>query len=294
MTATMQPAAASHKEPVAQEDYLSFVSRLKIVDSFILDALEREVLCPDIEWHEPYAEYASPGLQVAVLLSPDGEENNFSWKDCKAPKETPLLARLPVMKRLLEGFGFEIMAARLLKLQPGTYLHEHRDYVYLEQVPRYRLHVPIVTNPEAHIVIPGSVVHLSRGYLWKLNPKEAVHSACNFGSEPRIHLMLDCYVNDELAKLAAEEGLPAGSIKRLPALTPEIRDRILKEGRALLDVNQQEKAEDLVLRQFCHYDLVGETTYQLLYELYEGAPSCEQRLEYWRVRAQDVYPVVAH
>src|SRR6185369_2225875 len=136
------------------EDYLKFVSRLTAVDSYVLDALQREVLNPNIDWHEPYSEYASPGLQVAVLLSPDGEESNFSWKDCKDPKETPLLSSLPALKQLLASFGFNIMASRLLKLQPGTYLHEHRDYVFLEEVPRFRLHVPIVTNSQAHIVMP--------------------------------------------------------------------------------------------------------------------------------------------
>ncbi len=281
-------------KPRLSEDYLKFVSRLGPVDTFVLDALQREVLNPNIEWHEPYAEYASPGLQVAVLLSPDGDENNFSWKDCKAPKETPLLSRLPALKKLLAGFGFNIMASRLLKLLPGTYLHEHRDYVFLEDVPRYRLHVPIVTNPNAQIVMPGMTVHMSRGFLWKLNPKEAVHSACNFGKEARIHLMMDCYLNDQLADLVASEGLPASNLKMLPVLTSEKKAEILKVGRTLLEAKQQDAAEDLVLRQFCYFDLNGETTYQLLYELYGGVESYEERLEYWRTRAQDVYPVVKH
>lgn len=288
----MQSALA--KDAASLDQYLTFVSRLKSVDDSLLDAIQREVTAPDIEWHEPYSEYASPGLQVAVLMSPDGDENNFSWKDCKAPKQTALLNRLPVLKQLLEGFGFDIMASRLLKLQPGCYLHEHRDYVYLEQVPRFRLHVPIVTNPNAHIVMPGSAIHLTRGNLWKLNPHSAIHSACNFGSEPRIHLMLDCYVNEALQKLIDGEGLPAGSIKKLPMMTQSIRSRILDEGRQLLRGRRQEQAEDLVLRQFCNYNLGDDTTYQLLYELYGDISFYEQRLEYWRTRAQDVYPVIAH
>jgi hypothetical protein len=285
---------APTRELNAQDQYLTFISRLTTVDGFVLDALEREVTAQDIVWHEPYSEYASPGLQVAVLMSPDGDENNFSWKDCKEPKQTPLLNRMPVLKRLLEGFGFDIMASRLLRLQPGTYLHEHRDYVYLEEVPRYRLHVPIVTNPKAQIIMPGSAVHLSRGHLWKLNPKEAIHSACNFGPEARIHLMLDCYVNDKLQRLVDAEDLPAESIRKLPILTQSIRSRILDEGRSLIRGRRQEQAEDLVLRQFCHYDLGSDTTYQLMYELYHDMSACEQRLEYWRTRAQDVYPVIAH
>lgn len=288
----MQGALA--KSTASLDEYLTFVSRLASVDGFVLDAIEREVMCPDIEWHEPYAEYASLGLQVAVLMSPDGEENNFSWKDCREPKQTALLKRLPVLKQLLEGFGFNIMASRLLKLQSGCYLHEHRDYVYLEQVPRFRLHVPIVTNPNAHIVMPGAAIHLNRGYLWKLNPNSAIHSACNFGPEPRIHLMLDCYLNENLQDLIDEESLPPNSVKKLPVLTQSIRARILDEGRQLLRGRRQEQAEDLVLRQFCYYDLGDDTTYQLLYELYGDVSFYEERLEYWRTRAQDVYPVIAH
>lgn len=286
--------APSTKAPESLDEYLKFVSLLKPIDANILDALQNEVLNPDIDWYEPYSEYASPGLQVAVLLSPDGEENNFSWKDCKAPKETPLLTRLKNMKSLLAGFGFNIMASRLLKLQPGTYLHEHRDYVFLEEVPRFRLHVPIVTNPGAHIVMPGTTVHMSRGYLWKLNPKEAVHSACNFGQEARIHLMMDCYVNDTLAELVESEALPADNLKTLPILTAADKARALNEGRSLVEAGKQTEAEDVILRQFCYFDLNGETTYQLLYELYGGVTGYEERLEYWRTRAQDVYPVVKH
>ncbi|MBX9668733.1 MAG: aspartyl/asparaginyl beta-hydroxylase domain-containing protein [Candidatus Obscuribacterales bacterium] len=276
------------------EQHLTFVSKLGEIDGFILDALQREVLASDVQWHEPYSEYASPGLMVAVLLSPDGKEDNFSWKDCSAPKPTPLTERLPVLKRLLDGFGFNIMASRLLKLQPGTYLHEHRDYVYLENVERYRLHVPIVTNARAHIVMPGCRIHLSRGYLWKLNPKEAIHSASNFGSEPRIHLMLDCYHNDRLQNLISQESLPVNSLERLPILSVDEKSLLLDNGRKLIKAGQVTEAEDLVLKQFCLRDLGELTSYQLLYELFGGVSGCEQRLEYWRTRAQDVYPVIAH
>ncbi len=283
------------KQTVASfDENLTFVSQLGEIDGFILDALQREVLSSDIEWHEPYSEYASPGLKVAVLLSPDGKEDNFSWKDCSAPKATPLIERLPVLERLLDNFGFKIMASRLLKLEPGTYLHEHRDYVYLEDVERYRLHVPIVTNAQAHIVMPGRRIHLSRGYLWKLNPKEAIHSASNFGSEPRIHLMLDCYQNEKLKHLIAQESLPVASIEGLPLLTSEERSWLLDNGRHLIEAGQVAEAENLILRQFCLRDLGDSTSYQLLYELFGSVSGTEQRLEYWRTRAQDVYPVIAH
>ncbi len=341
------PVPASSRGDVSNADwqnqFLPFVSRLDDINGWLLDALQREVLSDTIEWHEPYSEYASAGLQVAVLLSPDGQQENFSWKDCRDAKATPLLNRLPVLKQLLEDFGFDIMASRLLRLLPGTFLHEHRDYVYLEQVPRYRLHVPIVTNADAHIIIPGQRIHMSRGCLWKLNPKESIHSACNFGSEPRIHLMLDCYVNDKLEALVQNETLPSCSVSALPLFTPVDKERILRKAMSLLESNKLSEAEDLVLAQFCHFNLEQVTTYDLVHDLFrtwerrrlagtdeipeyseqnwerrrltctdespeyseqnwerrrlactDGNPNYSERLEYWRKRAEEVYPVINH
>jgi len=299
---------------------LENISQLKAVDKEWLDQIVQELKAPalDLEslWREPYPEYGSAGLKVATLLNPTGEQENFDYRDCKNPIVTPLLEKLPTLHKFFqESKGqLEVMGARLLRLDPGTFLHEHRDFVYLEPVPRYRLHMPLITNDRAFIVSPGLNVHFERGYLWKLDPKQTIHSACNFGAEPRIHLMLDCYVNDHLAALVRGQFLDERLKHKLPPFTNEIKNKVMAEAKDLLDQSKNGRAdlvtaaEEVLLKTFCQYDLgaysktnkgtvsaTGSdtlTSYDLLFELYD-APAFAGRAAYWQERLVEVYPPIA-
>lgn len=239
-------------------------------------------------WHEPYSEYGSKGLKIAVLMSPDGSENNFSWDDCESPKETELLKSMPVLQKLLTSFNLNIMASRLLKLEPGTFLHEHRDYVYLKRVDRYRLHIPIVTNSSAHIIMPGKKIHMEKGFLWTLDPKNTVHSACNFGTSSRIHIMIDCYMNEELKKLLANASLESRLVENLEATNQEQIEDWLKEAKAILTNSSLKEAEEYLLKKFCQFDLAGKTTFDLLDKFCKMTNNTE-RQDYWNSRKKEVY-----
>lgn len=78
------------------------------------------------------------------------------------------------------------------------------DYSELENKPRMRLHIPIKTSSEAYMVLSGYRIHLHENAIWKLNPADAVHGAINNGTN-RIHLLLDCYINDNLKEMLASE-----------------------------------------------------------------------------------------
>ncbi|MBU6450679.1 MAG: aspartyl/asparaginyl beta-hydroxylase domain-containing protein [Cyanobacteria bacterium REEB67] len=250
-------------------------------------------------WREPYPEYGSAGLKVATLLNPTGEQENFDYRDCRSPAVTPLLLQVPTIHDFFKASGFQIMGSRLLRLDQGTFLHEHRDFVYLEEVPRFRLHIPLITNDRAFITSPGLNVHFERGYLWKLDPKETVHSACNFGSAPRIHLMLDCYVNEPLAQLLAGQSLDDRLKHKLPPFTKAKKDQLMTEARGLLAKGMNgapelvTAAEEVLLRTFCQYDLraysADLTTYDLLFELYADASLAARKI-YWQERLSEVYP----
>jgi len=294
---------------------LENISQLKAVDKGWLDQIVQELKAPalDLEslWREPYPEYGSAGLKVATLLNPTGEQENFDYRDCKNPLVTPLLQKLPALHRFFEESKgqLEVMGARLLRLDPGTFLHEHRDFVYLEPVPRYRLHLPLITNDQAFIVSPGLNVHFERGYLWKLDPKQTVHSACNFGSEPRVHLMLDCYVNDHLAALISGQFIDEKLKHKLPPFTVAVKSKLMQEAKALLAESTSSRAdlvtaaEEVLLKTFCQYDLSPMntpsaatdsntlTSYDLLFELFDS-PAFASRAAYWKERLVEVYPPI--
>jgi hypothetical protein len=282
---------------------LDNISQLKAIDAEWLEEVVRQLSSAEVDiesmWREPYPEYGSAGLKVTTLLNPTGEQENFDYRDCPAPQVTPLLAKLPAIAKFYEESGFKIMGSRLLRLDPGTFLHEHRDFVYLEQVQRYRLHVPLITNQNAFIVGPGFKVHFERGHMWKLDPKSTVHSACNFGDKPRVHLMLDCYVNEPLSKLVATQSIDQKLVHKLPAFNALIEQELLSEARQILEESKNGRAdlvtaaEEVLLKAFCQYDLRAQsdklTTYDLIFKLYE-APEYAERKAYWQERLLEVYP----
>ncbi len=70
---------------------------------------------------------------------------------------------------------------RLIKSKPRTSLSWHRD-------PEPRLHVPIITNIGAKMVIEDEVKHLPVGRAWYTNTV-FYHSQFNGGEEDRVHLV---------------------------------------------------------------------------------------------------------
>ena len=71
---------------------------------------------------------------------------------------------------------------RLQQLEPRTSLSWHRD-------PEPRLHIPIITNPGAHLVIDNCLKHLpADGNVWFTDTRE-YHTVFNGGEENRIHLV---------------------------------------------------------------------------------------------------------
>lgn len=289
---------------------LQNISQLMKIESSLLKKLVSEIEThPTLAglWAEPYPEYASAGMQVATLLNPTGEQQNFDYRDCRTLKPTPLLESMPVMQSLFFEKGMpladmEVMGARLLKLEPGTFYHEHRDFVYLEAVPRFRLHIPLITNDQSFIVGPDTNVHFQAGYLWKLDPKNTIHSACNFGESARIHLMIDCYVNEKLQTLLDNEKLDETLKVEKAPLTSQIKESLIEKSIQLMQSGSQKQAEELILGSFCHYNLYhlqeGLTTYDILKEAYKRAaektPSLktelEEKFQYWKDRLIETYP----
>ena len=77
---------------------------------------------------------------------------------------------------------YKLGRVRLLWKLPRTTLSWHRD-------PEPRLHIPIITNPGAHMIIEKEVRHMpADGNVWITNNTK-YHNAFNGGEEDRIHLV---------------------------------------------------------------------------------------------------------
>ena len=122
--------------------------------------------------------------------------------------DTPLLARCPAIAAGLGRFECPLRAVRLLRLAPGAVIREHRDDDLRFEAGEARLHVPLATDPAVEFYVDGARVAMEPGECWYLDLSRP-HRVSNRGSSPRIHLVVDCQVNDWLAAQVAAGDRPA-------------------------------------------------------------------------------------
>ena len=108
---------------------------------------------------------------------------------------TPVLDRCPYFAEVLEHFHCPIRSARLLSLSPGSFIREHRDHELGIDDGEARIHVPIATNPGVGFFVNGERLILNPGEAWYIN-FNLPHRVSNQGATDRVHLVIDCVVND--------------------------------------------------------------------------------------------------
>ncbi|HTG15904.1 MAG TPA: aspartyl/asparaginyl beta-hydroxylase domain-containing protein [Blastocatellia bacterium] len=164
--------------------------------------------------------------------------------------DTPVLARSPSLQRALATIECPVKSARLLKLGPAARIIEHRDYNLSLEDGEVRLHVPITTSPLVEFYINGERIDMLAGECWYINAN-LPHKAENRSSTDRVHLVIDCVVDDWLRSLVAsarpdsEASNAAISVADRPS-SPEALERF----RSLVfdDVDLQERLRQVADR----------------------------------------------
>jgi ribosomal protein S18 acetylase RimI-like enzyme len=118
----------------------------------------------------------------------------------RAYADTPLLDRCPAVREVLGTLQCEFQAVRFLRLKSGSVIKEHRDFQLELEDGEVRLHVPVFTNPDVEFILNGNRVLMNPGELWYCN-FNLPHSVANRGATDRIHLVMDCFMNDWLRNL---------------------------------------------------------------------------------------------
>jgi len=242
------------------------VARLAPVELELVQRARTELEQLDPPWVEEYSEHQSGGWWTLSLLNDSGDPRDVVIRDCE-PVSTSLLRDLPAVRALLDSFGLRYMWARLARLTGSAFLWEHRDYDELLQTERYRLHVPLVTNESAYLVVAGVKVCLRTGSIWRLTPT-VPHGVCNLSGPDRIHLLLDCYPNAALMDLVGTSVLDESDYVPLDSLTESERDRLLADATDLARNGDTAAAERTLLRLFYHYSLPEGSGYDLISHMY--------------------------
>jgi hypothetical protein len=118
--------------------------------------------------------------------------------------DTAILASLPALAAAIARFECKLQSVRLLRLGAGTSIHEHSDYGLGFDEGTVRLHVPLATGPGVEFYLDGERVTMAEGECWYLD-FSLPHRVQNLGRDDRIHLVIDCSVNDWLLSLFPSE-----------------------------------------------------------------------------------------
>lgn len=130
---------------------------------------------------------AVPGSPIPMYSDPLAE----NWED------TPLLLSCDYFREVLAAFHCPLLSVRLLRLGAGAVIKEHRDPMLSLEDGEVRIHVVVVTNPEVECCINGVSRHWAAGECWYADFTQ-LHSLANRGQTERVHIVLDCKVNDWL------------------------------------------------------------------------------------------------
>lgn len=163
------------------------------------------------EWIDHFnSEAYERAWRCVPLHSFEGRRNHILSLSNVDYRDTEILHRCPYFREVIDVFRCRKTSVRLMSLGPGGLIRPHRDRGTSLESGLARLHVPVLTSPEAVFTLDGEDVHFSAGNTWYLNA-DCLHGAKNESSRPRIHLMLDCIVNPWLEKIFRDAGFEPGA-----------------------------------------------------------------------------------
>jgi hypothetical protein len=182
------------------------IKKLKLPLLFEPDKLKHDLsLLKEDEWISHFNKSVFEGAWKGVpLRGPKGAVHPIqqltSNPNVQDYADTAILLRCKYLPGVLANFECPLNSVRLLKLEPGSVIKEHVDYFLAFEEGSARLHIPMLTNPDVYFFHEGNRVIMNEGETWYLN-FNLKHSIENRGITDRVHLVMDCTVNDWLKNL---------------------------------------------------------------------------------------------
>ena len=113
---------------------------------------------------------------------------------------TTHMQHFPSVDLLIRSLNCPVQSVRFLNLKAGADIKPHRDHELAFEKGEARLHFPIVTNPEVEFWVEDIRLNMQPGECWYINAN-LTHRVSNKGNTDRVHLVIDCLVNDWLHEL---------------------------------------------------------------------------------------------
>jgi hypothetical protein len=152
------------------------------------------------EWLRHFNQSNYEGNWSVAALRSNGGKTKQIYPDPHSTEDfedTAILARCAYVREVLETIRCEKEAVRFMLLGAGARIKEHKDYFMGFDEGVIRLHIPVQTNRQVEFYLAGERVPMQAGELWYLDFSQK-HRVENNSQEDRVHLVMDCKVNDWL------------------------------------------------------------------------------------------------
>ena len=159
-------------------------------------------------------------------------------------RETPVLDQCPNVRALLETLKCPLRSVRFLKLAAGSRIKEHRDNDLGFESGQVRLHIPVTTNPRVKFFLDAHRILLNEGECWYLN-FSLPHWIENGGDSDRVHLVIDCVLDEWLREFFPSDLFPPGDSEQSAGQPGEV----FASSPAELERFRKAVANDLSLQQ---------------------------------------------
>jgi hypothetical protein len=170
------------------------------IDAFPTEALRAQIeaLSPEDWLRDPWRQHVyRPHRESNTILLMFDKDYRHDMPTKLTPHERFGEAMTAIYARLAKHYGTGYpLRALFARLPPGAKVHPHADAGF-SLTNSHRVHLPVVTNPEAYFTVGGERRVLPFGELWEIN-NQRVHEVHNAGDRDRVHLLVDWVIPGEL------------------------------------------------------------------------------------------------
>lgn len=147
------------------------VSLVESLQSFI-DKAQTGVTQQGLRWAGDFEGVSD--LRYSTNPKKLGEEDFVNW-----------IPGTELLQSVAKSFNIrDVGRVRMLMMKPRTTYSLHHD------PDLWRVHIPLITNPDAFMFVDGKMWHMPLGNAYLVKVKHH-HLAVNAGSENRIHVVFD-------------------------------------------------------------------------------------------------------
>ena len=174
---------------------------LKLPFTFNVDRMVSEISqVPHADYREANSTICTPKkVWVLDLIEPIDSKENRTFQ------EKEWLKKLPYLREIYDTFECPRELLRVHRLASKGKLRRHRDMGINYENNRLRIHVPVITNPQATFQVEDEVIHMGAGECWYVDV-DLFHQVANQGPEDRVHIIVDCLRNEWWDNLFADLG----------------------------------------------------------------------------------------